>query len=776
MGSYRTHPPLDEAVRRQPRFSIAIPYYYTKAFRENPGKPNIIRMAEGLRLVLENLPIVIRPDELIVGTFDEDIPIAVPRPEATGLNIMGELRNLGERHVNPIRVSEDDIRVFEEEIYPYWREYNFNTYAREVVPEEYVDVALWAELYIPTEVGGIAHAILDYPALLSRGLKYYLEKAREKIKILGEEADKDPDALRKIPFYKAVVIIAEALIKYAHRYAEAARELAEEEGDPLRRRELLKIADVCMHVPENPPRDLHEAIQFIWFIHMAVHIENFEHGISFGRIDQYLYKYYDGDREYALRLFKNLFLKVNEIVALYDSLATMYFGGMSTTQGLNVGGVDRSGGDATNELSYIVIEAIKENNMPNPNLIVRFSRDSPERLYNAVRDVLAAGVNAVAVVYDDIGIKALMGDGASLEEARDYGIVGCVGLSTGGVGFNNTAAIFFNLAKPLETLFRDDLPSSKYVDRPSLSSIKSMDEFIAYYRESLKSLLSIAVKAANAYQYANMVLKPTPLMSICIRGCFEKGLDVTEGGAKYNFRGVHIAGFADVVDSLAAIEKAVFIDGVVSLEELGRALKKDFRGYEKLLNYLLYKCPKYGNDDDQVDKYARLLVDMLYEIVSGMRNFYGEKYRLGIHAMTTHVGFGLFTGALPSGRKSGKPLANDIGPRMGGEKGVTASIRSVTKIDLTKVSNGFAYTLTLNPRIVGAEEGRIFIGLLRGYHRLGGFHMQFNALSADILRDAQRNPGKYRDLLVRISGYSARFIDLPREIQDEIICRYEYKG
>ena len=766
--------PLNEAIRGIPHLSLKVPINYTKALKETENNHMIIRQALGFKKTLENLPIIIRPDELIVGTFDVNIPVAIPRLEASGFRIMKELDILSKRVVNPINVTESDIKILREVIAPFYNNFKIDDYAREFAPDYVFETSYSGCGYIATEIGGIAHAVIDYPRLLSLGLRKYIELAKEKLTSLNLSSDSSNDD--KVAFYQAIIIISEALINYAHRFAQKSKEMALAESNLIRKKELEMIAKTCQKVPEFSPSNFQEAIQFIWFIHMALHIENFEHGISFGRIDQYLKQYFDGDLENCLLLVKNLLLKTNEIIALYDSVATQYFGGMATTQNILIGGIDKKGNDATNELTYIVLKAIDEVSVPSPNLVIRIHKNTPSRLYHEISKVLAKGNNVIGLYNDDLVVKSLMNYGIPLEEARDYGIVGCVGLSTSGTSFDNTGAIFLNFAKALElALGTDKTIISNHIRSDSKPrTFKSIDDVLSAFSINLKSMMKMATIAANAYQEAHKKLKPTPLMSLCINGCFEKGIDVNNGSAKYNFSGVHVTGFSDVIDSLAAIDWAVFTEKKVNMNTLVDALKKNFRGDKELHNYLLYKCPKYGNDDDRVDIYARKATEILFNSIEGLQSAREGAYRVGIHAMTTHVGFGIFTGALPSGRKKGKPLARDIAPAFTAKNGLTATINSITKSDLSLLANGLACTINIDPEIVRTQDGKIFESLLRSYVKLNGSHIQFNSISLSDLHDAQKYPENYPNFMVRVSGYSARFVDLPKAVQDEIISRYCY--
>ena len=769
---------LKDLVRKDPCLSLIVPLSYIKALEEMPGKPVMIKQANGLKYALESLPIIIRPDEMIVGTFDERVPVAIPRLEATGLRIMRELDSLSKRDVNPIEVKYEDIKLMKEKIAPFFKKYCVQVYADEVAPKNVFDVLYRGVAYVSTEGGGIAHAVIDYERLLENGLKFYLDASTKHVEVLSKLIGIKPRAVEKIAFYKSMKILIKAIIQYANKFSEEAIRLSEEESDPIRKAELIKIADTCKYVPENPPRTMLEALQFIWFIHLALHLENFEHGISFGRLDQYLLKYYKGDEIEALNLFKNLLLKTNEIVALYDSVATQYFGGMATTQGVVVGGVDMNDNDATNDLTYLFLTAHELTAVPSPNVVVRCHENTPDKLYQKISNIISKGKNIIGLYNDKTAIQALINDGIPFEDARNYGIVGCVGLSTSGLSFDNTGAIFLNLPKALElalgtedTILKNSIPLETEFEK-----FTTIDDILISYKNKLRKVMEMAIIAANAYQQAHIELKPTPLMTLCIRNCFEKGIDVNKGSAKYNFSGIHLTGFSDVVDSLAAIDYAIFDKKIVPLQTLISALRNNFRGNNELRSYLLNKCPKYGSDSDKADLFAEKLAIIVHETVQGFKCARGGEYRVGIHAMTTNVGFGIFTGALPSGRKKGTPLIKDVAPGSSKGEGLTATIKSVTKFDHSLFSNGLACTLNINPEIAKIDEGNIFIALLKTYFKRGGLHIQFNAISAETLIEAQNSPELYRDLMVRVSGYSARFTDLPRAVQNDIVSRFCYNN
>lgn len=780
---------LKNHFEKVPHLSIKEAFHYTQSMQQSEGKPLIIRKAEALKKILDSMPILIRSGELLVGTFDEEIPVAILKPEGKGLRIVDELETLSTRKLNPLRVKEEDIGEIMDVIAPYWSQKTVDAYARQLVPEKFFDLFLKGDAYLLTELGGLSHVVVDYPRIISTGLREYIQQAEEKIQELEEHMDSKPDLVDKVAFYKAVKIVAESVIAYAYKYAEQADKLALQESNSIRKVELARIAEICKWVPENPARNLHEAIQSIWFIHFVLHLENIEHGISFGRIDQYLFPYYKRDleegritREDAVRLMECLCLKANEIIGLFDVVATIFFGGMSTVQGITIGGINKQGKDATNEMTYIVLEAIKSVNKPSPNLAVRISRNTPDKLYEELSKIISSGLNIMALLNDEVVIEAFKKSGTTQDDAKDYALIGCVSLSTSGNGFNSTGAIFVNMAKPFDLMFKREGDLAEEIGDmiQDPETFQSMDDIISAYRTYLGHIIKLGVIGSNALEYAHQKVKPTPLMSLCVQGCFEEGKDITLGPNKYRFSGVFGAGFADTINSLAALEHAVFREKKITLQELIIGLKKDFKRvrFKVMRQYLLNKCPKYGNDDELADKYARLITEIFAEEVDKYHNIRGGKFRPGIHAMTTHIGFGLFTGALPSGRGLGDPLAHDVAPMFGpSSEGLTAALNSVAKVDYSLLANGVSCTFNLDPILAEKKTPKgesILTSMIKTYFQLGGMHLQLNVISPNILKDAQIHPERHKELMVRVSGFSAKFIELGKDLQEELINRCTY--
>jgi len=776
----------ERMLKSKPSVCIERAKYYTESMKQTEGEPMIIRQAKALAHVLENISVNIFPGELIVGTMVSKPPGAIVYPEGVGLRIIPELEEIRTRETNPFEISDEDIRILKEEIDPYWSDKSLGAFAEQITPKKIMDILYGGAHFILTEIAGISHVSINYPYLLSVGFEKIKEMAEEKIKEYEEIKSTNPEIIEKVLFYRAVKIVSEAIINFAHRYAEKALELAEKGEDPVRREELLKIAEVCKWVPAKPPRNFHEALQFVWFTQVVLHQENYEQAISMGRIDQYLYPYYEKDVETgvldfekAVELVSCLWIKTNEIVPLFDYILTVYFSGLPTNQAATLSGVNEKGEDATNELTYVMLEATKRVALRQPNVHVRLHEKSPERLLRTLAEIIASGINNIAIFNDKTIIKALTRKNIPLEDARNYSTIGCVEPGPFGKSFTSSDAALFNLAICLELALNNGVSfvhrQKVGVDTGDPTKFKSMDDVLEAFRKQVSYLVKHMVIGSNCFEYANQVLKPTPFLSLCVEGCFENGRDITMGSAKYNFTGVQCVGLADVADSLAAIDQVVFKEKLVSMKELIEALQNNFEGKEELRQLLINRAPKYGNDDDLADKYAQIAAKIYSEEVEKHRNIRGGWFIPGMYSMTTHVGFGLFTGALPSGRKLYDPLSNGISPSLTSQrKGLTAAMKSVTKIDHTLYSNGLAYTVTISPSLFSGENGiDNLISLIKAYIRLGGMHIHFNVVDVNTLLEAQKNPEKYRHLLVRVAGYSAYFVDLTKDVQNEIIRRYQ---
>jgi formate C-acetyltransferase len=737
----------------------------------------IIRQAKALKHILENIPIQILNGELIVGTMLPNPPGAIVFPEGVGLRLINDLESLPTRETNRLLVDEEDARILREEIAPYWQNKTIEAFSTPLMPE-IIEILYSGSVFVLSEFAGISHVAINYPYLMRRGFRWFAEESRKRIDEIESEGVWDAE---KLAFYTATKIVSEAIIEYGRRYADLAEKMAEEEKDEKRREELLKISEICRKVPAEKPETFWEAVQFLWLVQSALHQENYEQAISMGRIDQYLYPFYVKDlkegrinREMAFDILANLWVKTNEIVPPFDSLLEQYFSGQATNQALTIGGTDIYGNDATNELTFLMLEVTDKLRLRQPNVHVRVSSRTPDEFLDRLAQVIAAGCNAIAVFNDEAAVKALKHVGVSDEDAWNYTTVGCVEIAPFGNSFTSSDAALINIVKALEYAMNEGMDMMfGYEYGVKTPPPETLEDLIENFKKQLSHIVRLVVKGCNILGYANAKVKPTPFLSICVEDCFEKGVDVTEGGARYNFTGIQAVGFADIADSFVAIEHA--LKSGYTLREVIEACKSDFSDNEEL-HRILVEAPKYGNDVDSADRYAKMVLELYCDYVNSYRNYRNGRFIAGCYPMTTHVGFGYFTAALPSGRKSGTPLNPGVSPCTGADKeGVTAVIKSACKLNYEKLPNGASLTVNLSTDVLGPKGPEIIKAILKSLVDLGGMHIQFSVVDANVLKKAQEDPESYRWLLVRVAGWSSYFVELSRAVQNEIIARISCK-
>ena len=582
-------------------------------------------------------------------------------------------------------------------------------------------------------------------------------------------------------------IVCDGVIGFAQRYHEEALRLAEKETDPQRKSELLEIAQICARVPAKPANSFREALQSIWFLEIALHQENYEQALCLGRADQYLYPYYRRDlqkglltEEEAIELLGCLFVKMSEFVPLFSVNLALLFSGFPANPAVTLGGMMPEGLDATNRLSYLFLETRELIKTRHPNLHARVHKDSPGEYFERVCEVVKGGGGMPALMNDDVIIPALMKKGIKEEDARDYVVIGCVEISVPRKTFGSTDAALMSLPICLEMALNNGYsPVLQEEIGPKTGdprAFRNMDHVLDAFRQQVAYLVEQMVIGLNSMGIAHRELYPSPLLSALTQGCLDKGQDVTAGGAVYNFTGVQGVGVADVADSLAAIDQLVFREKRVTMDELLKALEGNFEGHEQLFHLIRNRVPKYGNDDELPDMYARKAAEIFCQEVAGHSNPRNGVYLPGFLSMTNHKGLGKFVAALPSGRRALETLANGVSPHDGWDKkGPTACLKSVAKLDYSQATNGVAVNLKFAPDYLkGAHGTKTLSSLIKAYFGLGGMHLQLNFIDEQTLLDAQQDPGKYPGLMVRVAGYSAYFADLAKEVQDEIIARTEH--
>jgi len=764
-------------LRGQREICIERARYLTESYRQSEGQPAVLRRARALEHILRQLTIRIDPDELIVGSITGKPLGAGVYPEGVADRILAELPSIAERDCNNFTISPDDQRELVEDVLPYWRgkttEDIARTYWSPAVAANFQKVAP----FILTEVGGIGHMLINHQRVLERGLVAIAEEAQSK--------QQQTDNGERRAFYEAAETAAQAVITWANRYADEAERLASAEA--ANRDELLVIAETCRRVPAHPARSFPEALQAILIVHYATQIEQFESAISLGRIDQFLYPLYRADveagrlsREGALELLACFYLKLSQSIPLFDSVVTLAFSGLTNFANTVIGGMDAQGRDVTNDLSYLMLEAMERVRSPQPNFGVRLHSGSPRAFRDAVMQAAAAGIGNLQMFNDEAIVAALTNRNIPLEEARDYGIIGCVEPAVPGKSFTSSDAALFNLPLCLELALNNGrsriLGEQLGPATGDPRSFTAIEDVIQAYRQQVEYLVGQMVEGQEGLARAHAEGRPVPLASSLTDDCLERGLDLTAGGARYNFTGDQGVGAATVGDSLAAIDRLVFRDKRLTMGELVAALASDFAGQEPLRQALLNKAPKYGNDDDDADRFARLAAEIYCRAVEKHPSFRGGWYSPGMYSVTMHIVFGLMVGATPDGRRARQPLSQGISPANGRDgHGPTAALKSAAKLDHTLISNGLALNQMLSLGAAAREHApEVLGGLVGAYFELGGQHLQWNVVDRATLIAAQQDPEAYRGLIVRVSGYSALFTDLNRFVQDELIARTEH--
>lgn len=737
---------------------------------DDPREPMVVRRARALQYLLEHKAIRIYPDELIAGAMGTHRISAIMQPELASVFMSEELLWIDKRKTTPFEMSWRERLRLLYTVHPYWLVRNMALKAffpRVHTMARYVAEQLNATYYLINEAGGIGHFLPHYEKMLKLGLRGYLTA------LDGKGGD----------FHRAARIACEGLAAYALRVAAAAEKLTGQERDPGRAAELREIARICRKVPMDPPETLHEALQALWLTHMAVNLEGLNSAISFGRIDQYLYPYYQADLdagritpEQARELLLLFSAKAVEHVFLLSERTSQYHGGYLVVQAAIVGGLDKDGRDATNDLTYLFLDVMEQFGLRDPNYQARIHKDSPPEYLKRVVDVVRRGSGMPALFGDEAAIAALASHGYPLDEARNYAVVGCVELSLPGKSFFSTDAALFNLPLCLELALNRGRRFGKRrrlgAKTQDPAQFKNIEQVIESFRAQVDFMVARMIADLKVMEQGNRDYHPTPFSSLLVDGCLEAGRDVTAGGAQYNSSGVQGVGIADVADSLAALQVVVFTQKKFTLATVIEALKNNFAGAEVLRAELL-KAPKFGNDHPLPDHYADMAAHIFHDAVTAHRNTRGGGYVPGFYSVTCHVAFGKRTPALPSGRLAGEPFASSLGPSNGRDRlGPTALLNSVARVDSRLAMNGYALNLRFDPDTVSGEKGiAVLSSLVKGFFSQGGLEMQLNVLDPEKLEDARAHPGKYPGLVVRVAGYCAYFDDLPDATKREIISR-----
>ena len=825
---------IDHLYANMPEIEADRAELITESYKQTEGQPIIKRRSAAFRHILENIPIVIRPEELIVGSNSIAPRGCQTFPEYSYEWLELEYDTFATREADPFYISPSTVERLKK-VYPYWKGKTVSDLATESMDEKVRDVFFNHGIFTVGNYfyNGIGHINVDYAKVINCGLESIIADAQSRINNLSMGKG---DYIRRKRLLEAIIESCEGVIAYARRYSALALDMAGQCTDSVRKAELLRIAEACDRVPAKPARSFYEACQAFWFIQQLLQCESSGHSISPGRFDRYMYPLFKQDidsgkltYEQAQEYIDCIWVKLNDLNKVRDAASAEGFAGYGLFQNLIVGGQDESGLDTTNELSYMCMEAQLHVRLPQPSLSIRVWNGTPHDLLIKAASVVREGLGVPAFYNDEVIIPSIMSKGLTLEDARDYCIIGCVEPQKGAKTDGWHDAAFFNMCRPLELVFSNGVDKGEQIG-PQTGDVEKMttfEEFYEAYKTQELALIEMMVHADNAVDYAHSIRCPLPFQSCLCDDCMEKGLSLQEGGAHYNFTGPQGFGIANMTDALIAMRTLVFEQKKVSMAEMKQALADNFgKGlipkkaleltieasklaneqgidvnekfisevynslttastisdakkarYQEILD-MIAELPKYGNDIHEVDMFAREVCNTYTKPFENFTNNRGGVYQAGLYPVSANVPLGYQTGATPDGRLAYTPIADGVGPASGRDVlGPTATANSVARLDHGIASNGTLFNQKFHPSALSGMEGlEKFVAYLRGYFDQKGMHVQYNVISRETLIDAQKHPENYKNLVVRVAGYSALFTTLSRSLQDDIINRTEQSG
>jgi len=768
----------------KPSITIGRALAYTEIAKKYPDLPRNELRAKGFRRACETAPMLIQEHELIVGH-----PCGKPRagafsPDTAWEWVRDELDTISTRSQDPYFISEEDKKIMREQLFPFWEGKSLaeeceKAFRKDDLWEFGAEACLSDLTYHITSGGGDTSPGYDI-ILFKKGICGV--KAEAEAYLAGVSAGRIEDK-DKISFYQAAIETCAGILTYAARLSAYAWELSEKEQNPKRRAELKKIAEVNARVPASPPKTFHEALQALWTIQSLFLMEENQSSTSLGRIDQYVFPCYASDiesgmlnEEQAFELMGCFMIKCSEMIWYTPEASSKYFAGYMPFINMCVGGQKREGGDGTNELTYLIMDAVEKVKIYQPSLACRIYNQSPHRYLEKIVDVIKASGGMPACHFDDAHIKMMLRKGFDFEDARDYCLMGCVEPQKSGRIHQWTAGGFTQWPITIEMVFNRGVLKSyggkQWLDTGELEALTTYEQFDDAVKRQLNYLLEMNARGTVLTQKIFRDVTPTPYMSLFVDGCMQTGKDVTAGGAiLYEGPGTIFAGLGTYVDSMAAIKKLVYDDKKYTLEDIKKALDANWEGYKQMRHDCL-DAPKYGNDDNYADLIARGIVDYTEHTINQHKSLYARQIH-GTLSQSFNTPLGRKIGATPNGRLSGLPLSDAISPSQGADtKGPTAAIKSESKINVESMSLGMAHNFKISSSFLDNPEGREgLITLLRTSSILGNAQMQFNCVDNKTLKRAQQRPEEYRDLIVRVAGYCAFFVELCKEVQDEIISR-----
>jgi pyruvate formate-lyase/glycerol dehydratase family glycyl radical enzyme len=753
---------LKAALFSAPReISLERALLYTASHRQTEGEPTIIRRAKATAYILDHVEITLREDELIAGNRTVKPRAGIVSPEMDPYWLLKELDAFPTRPQDRFAISEADKQVYREQLYPYWEKRSMKDFINGQMPQE-VKTATQTQIFSVNQTDkGQGHIIIDYPRLLNNGLDNLLAE-------LQNHAEQQPDNA----FYTAALLLLQASQRHILRYASLARQMAEQCNDEARRAELLRIAEIASHNAHHKPQDFYQACQLFWYMNIILQYESNASSLSLGRFDQYMLPFYQAslnqgeDPAFLKELLESLWVKCNDIVLLRSTSSARYFAGFPTGYTILLGGLTETGRSAVNVLSFLCLDAYQNIRLPQPNLGVRVNEfiDRPFLLKTA--ETIRLGTGIPQIFNDEVVVPAFLNRGVSLEDARDYAVVGCVELSIPGRTYGLHDIAMFNLLKVMELTLLDNQGNTSLTYPQLLEQI----------REKIRHYVRLMAEGSNICDIGHRDWAPVPLLSSFIDDCLQNGRDITEGGARYNFSGVQGIGIANLSDSLFALKGLVFDQQRLSFDELLATLKANFATPEgeKIRARLINRFDKYGNDIDEVDLISADLLRFYCKEVEQYRNPRGGQFTPGSYTVSAHVPLGAVVGATPDGRYAGEQLADGgLSPMLGQDgQGPTAVLKSVSKLDNYLLSNGTLLNVKFTPSTLEGQQGlNKLADFLGAFTKLKLQHVQFNVVNAETLKEAQARPQDFAGLVVRVAGYSAFFVELSKEIQDDIIRR-----
>ncbi len=779
------------------RPSLMTEYFMKTGFETDQNgsrRPPILRQAEVLHYILTNKKPILRADSMLAGTTTSKAMGVVIYPEGHGITLWPELKTIAARKIQPYDIDEYTRELLDKKVFPFWSDRNVREYARSTNNfPRYQELDEKFVLYFMWKTVALSHTVPDFPRILNTGLVPVIEDADRRAQVADGEHEKI--------FYQATGTALRGILNYAAHLREEARRLADkaqtngsDDGTVERYR---RFADMLGQVPARGARTLSEAVQSLWILWIALHNESTNAGLSLGHLDLWLQPYFAADMQklasaqdreayvrQAIELIGNFFFKCQDHVPLVADIGNKLFGGSSSDQAITLGGVDGHGDSAVNDMTYIFLKVTEMLTIRDPNMNARYYPGINSDAYLKRLVEVNMVTSATPSIHNDRAmIQSLKSINFREEDAREWCATGCVEPTIPGKHFGHTNSMMFNMVAALEMTLNNGVhPLADEQIGIRTGSIEEgafplFEDFYRAFEQQLRFLAYQTIDCNNSFGHAHQVIRPTPTLSAMFEGPMEKAKDLTEGGALYNTSGVACIGLTDIVDSLMTIKNLVYDEKKVGFPTLHQAVDSNFEGYEKLHAMIQNKVPKFGSDDPAVNRLAQRVVDTVFDIFYNRTNYRGGHYLVGFWSMSNHVAFGTLSGALPSGRLRYKPFTPGLTPENVKGVDLLSSIRTIAGLKPEKMPNNIAFNVKIAPDSRDTREETVdqITAYAKSYFELGGMQMQFNIVTTETLQDAMEHPENYRNLLVRVSGYNAYFVELDRELQLEIINRQQMR-